>query len=178
VLHTGLRRGELCGLRWRDVDLDAGTLTVASTRVVAEQVEVGEPKTRAGARTIALVADTAAVLATWRRHQLAERMTAGPAWTDHGLVFTDELGVPPHPETVTRWWREAIARAGLRPIRLHDARHTAATLMLRAGTRTKVVSERLGHADIAVTQRIYEHVSQADDQDAADALARALRRVP
>jgi integrase len=161
ALATGMRRGELCGLRWRDVDLAVGTVTVASTRVVAERVVVGEPKTVAGARVVSLDADTVRALQGWRRRQVEERLAAGEAWEDHGLVFVDEFGRPPHPESVTRWWRQAVARADVPPIRLHDARHSA-------------VSQRLGHADVAVTMRVYQHVTRQDDQAAADALARAL----
>ena len=174
VLATGLRRGELCGLRWRDLDLTTGQLTVASTRVVAAGVVVGAPKTRAGSRVIALDAETVSVLALWRKRQAAERLVAGPAWADTGLVFVDALGEPPHPETVTRWWRTAVEAADVPAIRLHDARHTAATLMLRAGIPVKVVSQRLGHADVAVTMRVYQHVTAQDDQLAADALGAAL----
>ena len=89
-------------------------------------------------------------------------------------MFVDELGEPPHPETVTRWWRETVARVGVRAIRLHDARHTAATLQLRAGVPVKVVTQRLGHADVAVTMRVYQHVTAQDDRAAAEALGRAL----
>lgn len=174
MLATGLRRGELCGLRWKDVDLSAGTLEVAETRVVAHDVVTGAPKTRAGARIIALDAGTVAALTAWRRRQAAERLAAGPAWVDHSLVLVDEVGVPPHPETVTRWWSEAATSVGARPIRLHDARHTAATMLLRAGQPVKVVTQRLGHADVAVTMRIYQHVTAQDDREAADALGRAL----
>lgn len=174
VLATGLRRGELCGLRWRDVDLDAGTLEVVETRTVAAEVVVGAPKTKAGSRVIALDAGTVAVMHTWRRVQATERLAAGSAWTDHGLVFVDELGCPPHPETVTRWWNEALEATGSRRIRLHDARHTAATMALRAGVPLKVVTQRLGHADVAVTMRVYQHVTAQDDRVAADALGRAL----
>ena len=106
--------------------------------------------------------------------QVGERLAAGEAWQDHGLVFVDELGRPPHPETMTRWWRESVARAGVPVIRLHDARHTAATVLLRAGVPVKVVSQRLGHADVAVTMRIYQHTTAQDDRAAADALAHAL----
>lgn len=176
VLATGMRRGEVCGLRWQDLDLAVGTVTVASTRVVAERVVVGEPKTVAGARVVSLDADTVRVLQGWRRGQVEERLAAGEAWEDHGLVFVDEFGRPPHPESVTRWWRQAVARADVPPIRLHDARHSAATMMLRAGVPVKVVSQRLGHADVAVTMRVYQHVTRQDDQAAADALARALSR--
>lgn len=117
---------------------------------------------------------TVAALLAWRKRQAAERLAAGPLWVDHGLVFVDELGEPPHPETVTRWWNEAVAAAGARPIRLHDARHTAATMALRAGMPIKVVTQRLGHADVAVTMRVYQHVTAQDDRAAADALGRAL----
>jgi integrase len=161
-------------LRWSDVDIEAGRLEVAETRVVAEDVVTGAPKTRAGARLVALDDATVAALGSWRRRQAEERLAAGPAWSDHGLVFVDELGVPPHPETMTRWWNEAVARAGSRRIRLHDARHTAATLALRAGVPLKVVTQRLGHADVAVTMRVYQHVTAQDDRAAADALGRAL----
>jgi len=174
VLATGLRQGELCGLRWSDVDLEVGRLEVVTTRVVAETVVTGAPKTKAGARLVALDAGTVIGLTAWRRRQLEERLAAGPAWSDHQLVLVDELGVPPHPETVTRWWNEAVARARVRRIRLHDARHTAATLALRAGVPLKVVTQRLRHADVAVTMRVYQHVTAQDDQAAADALGRAL----
>jgi integrase len=174
ALTTGLRRGELAGLRWSDVDMTGGSLTVASTRVVAEGVVTGEPKTRAGCRVVALDRETLSALSAWRRRLAAERLAAGPGWQDVGLVFVDELGLPPHPETITRWWREAVDRAGLARIRLHDARHTAATMLLRAGVPVKVVAQRLGHADVAVTMRIYQHVTAQDDRSAADVLGRAL----
>jgi integrase len=154
--------------------LESGRLEVAITRVVAEEVVIGSPKTKAGARLVALDAGTVAALAAWRRRQAEERLAAGPAWTDHGVVFVDELGVPPHPETITRWWNEAVTRTAVRRIRLHDARHTAATLALRAGVPLKVVTQRLGHADVAVTMRVYQHVTAQDDRAAAEALGRAL----
>jgi integrase len=174
VLSTGMRRGELCGLRWRDVDLKAGIVEIVSTRVVADVVVTGEPKTKAGSRVVSLDATTVAAISAWRKKQAEERLLAGAGWRDHGLVFVDPQGVPPHPETVTRWWREAIARAGVPAIRLHDARHTAATLMLRAGVPVKVVSQRPGHADVAVTMRIYQHVTAQHDQNAADVIGKLL----
>jgi integrase len=163
ALSTGMRRGELCGLRWRDLDLEDGRATVASTRVVAREVVTGEPKTKAGHRVVRLDAETITVLLAWRKHQAEERLMAGSAWRDAGLVFVDALGEPPHPETVTRWWRKACMAAEVPVIRLHDARHTAATLMLRNGVTAKVVSQRLGHADIAVTLRVYQNVTAQDD---------------
>lgn len=174
VLTTGLRRGEVCGLRWQDVDLGAAVVEIVETRVVAEREVHGPPKTAAGTRRIALDQATVSALHGWRRRQAEERLAAGSAWTDSGRVFVDELGVPPHPETVTRWWREAVQSAGARSIRLHDARHTAATLLLRAGVPVKVVTQRLGHADVAVTMRVYQHTTAQDDQAAAAAIGRAL----
>lgn len=175
VIATGLRRGELCGLRWSDIDDDAGVLSVARNRVATgRDVIEGEPKTRAGVRRVSLDANTRMALRRWGAQVAEERLRAGEAYQDHGLVVADELGVPPHPETLTRWWREAVKRAGLPAIRLHDARHTAATMMLRAGVPVKVVSQRLGHADVAVTMRVYQHVTEQDDQAAADAVGRAL----
>lgn len=176
ALATGMRRGELCGLRWNDVDLDAGSVTIAITRVKARTVVVGEPKTETSCRTIAIDPETARALRSWKRRQAAERIASGGAWQDSGYVFVDELGRPPHPETVSRWWREAIERAGVRPIRLHDAQHTAASVLLRARVPLKVASERLGHADVAVTMRVYQQVTTADDSEAADALAAAFSR--
>ena len=174
ALATGLRRGELCGLRWIDLDLDAATVTVANTRVQARTVVEGEPKTISSRRTIALDADTVAALRSWKARQSKERLSAGEAWQDLGYVFVDEMGKPPHPETVSGWWRATVEAAGVSTIRLHDARHTAATLLLRSRVPLKVVSERLGHADVAVTMRVYQHVSPADDQHAADVLGNVL----
>ncbi len=174
VLATGLRRGELCGLRWRDVDLGAGTVEIVQTRVVADRVEIGPPKTKAGARVISLDGGTVEALRAWRARQAGERLAVGAGWVDVGLVLVDEIGRPPHPENVTRWWREAIEATGVRSIRLHDARHSAATMALRAGVPVKVVTQRLGHADVAVTMRVYQHVTAQDDRAAADVLGRAL----
>jgi integrase len=127
-----------------------------------------------GSRTISLDASTLMVLKAWKARLATERLAAGEAWTDCGRVFVDELGVAPHPETVTGWWAAAVRRAGLRHIRLHDARHTAATLALRAGVPVKVVTQRLGHTNVTTTLSIYQHVTQQDDQAAADVLGKLL----
>lgn len=174
VLATGLRRGELLGLRWQDVDFDAGRLEVVETRTVADGEVIGPPKTAAGARVLGLDAETVTVLRAWRKRLAEERLALGAGWTDSGRVFVDELGRPPHPETVTAWWSTAVKRAGVRRIRLHDARHTAATLALRAGVPAKVVTQRLGHSNVSTTLSIYQHVTAQDDQLAADTLGRLL----
>jgi integrase len=174
ALATGMRRGELLGLQWRDVDLAAGVLAVARARVMAGIVTEGRPKTKAGVRRVAIDPATMVALRAWKRAQTEERLHAGPAWSDTGYVFTNELGEPLHPLAVTRAWSRAVMTAGVPLIRLHDARHTAATLMLAAGAPVKLVSQRLGHADIAVTLRVYTHVTAQDDEEAANALGAVL----
>lgn len=172
---TGLRRGEVIGLRWQDVDLDRGSLTVRHvlTRVDGKTVST-TPKTTKGRRTIALDAATVTALRGWRRRQLADRMAAGPAWQDTGLVFTWEDGTLVHPNLPTEWLRQHAAEARLPRIRLHDARHTWASLALVAGVPAKVVSERLGHATVSITLDVYTHAHPALDAEAADTVAQAI----
>lgn len=102
-------------------------------------------------------------------------MHVGPAWSETGYVFTNELGAPLHPLAVTRAWSRDVIASGAPLIRLHDARHTHATLALAAGTPVKVLAQRLGHADVAVTLRVYAHATRQDDEVAAMAVAALLR---
>lgn len=172
AMTTGMRRGELCGLRWQDVDLEAARLKVASTRVVVDyQVLTVNPKSRASARTIALDPATSVALKAHRRRQLEERMAWGPGWTDSGLVFTQEDGEGFHPERVTRMFQAAAKKAELPVIPLHGLRHSYASAGLRAGVGLKVMQERLGHASLSVTSDIYSHVAPEVDQEAADTTA-------
>ncbi len=171
-LARGPRRGEIAGMRWRDVDLEAGTWRVVYTRVsVAGRVVQSEPKTTAGRRSIPLDASLVALLRTHRAAQSAERLACGPGWVDSGFVFTDELGQPLHPEWFTGRWDHLVKTAGVRRIRLHDARHTAATLMLANGTPTKVAAEMLGHASPMITQTLYQHVMPGMAASAGEALS-------
>jgi integrase len=159
VLATGLRRSEAAGLRWEDVDLDAGRLCVRRGRVaVGYAVEEGTPKANR-ARTIGLGPETVAALRGHRRRQLEERMAWGEAWVDSGLVFTREDGTPLHPQTL-RWHLRRLAKAaGVPVIRFHDLRHCATThASLANGVPVKVVSEMLGHASTGITEDVYAHV--------------------
>ena len=131
VAHRGLRRGEACGLGWSDVDLDAGRMTVRRQLVqLGWEVYEDTPKSDAGDRTIALDAGTVASLRAHRRQQVAARLEWGPAWVDSGKVFTREDGSALHPATVTDRFHALVEAAGLPPVRLHDLRHGAASLML------------------------------------------------
>ena len=168
ALATGLRRGELCGLRWSDVSTAAGTIQIAHTRTTAGRAVVSTPKTDSGFRTVSVDAGTIAALKAWKRRQAEERLAAGPAWKESPYVFTREDGSPPHPGWVTKRWNEDVATAGAPAIRLHDARHTAATIMLRAKVPVKVVSERLGHANVGITLAVYAHTTAQDDREAAE----------
>jgi integrase len=134
VAHRGLRRGEACGLRWVDVDLDARRIEVA-TELVQDGWEVYEdsPKSDAGERVVALDAGTVTALREHRRRQLADRMEWGSAWVNSGRVFTRENGSQLHPASITDRFVTLVETAGLPPIRLHDLRHGAASLMLAAG---------------------------------------------
>jgi len=161
---TGLRRGELLALRWRDVDLDGAELRVtrAADEVPGKPVVFKRTKTGKG-RTIALMAATVTCLQDHRKAQAAARLAA-KRWVDHGLVFPNPHGEPWRPSTFSvHWGRSAVVKAA--GIRFHDLRHTHATLMLRAGVPVDAVSKRLGHASPVVTMQIYAHV--LEDADAA-----------
>jgi integrase len=169
---TGARRGEVLGLRWDDLDLDVGRASIEQTVIaVRHAVQFGTPKTAKGARTLRLDAGTVAALKAHRTRQLEERMAVGPGYCDHGLVFAKVDGEPLHPERFSREFDRRVERWGLPRIRLHDLRHTWATLALEANVPAKVVSERLGHANISVTMDIYSHVTEAMDAGAAETVA-------
>lgn len=165
ALMTGMRRGELLGLRWRDVDLDGAFLSVQQqlTRQGDRGLVLAEPKTSRGRRRIPLDAATVAALRARRSQQEIVPV--------QDLVFTRADGHALDPDTVTDAFRKATRAAGLPLIRLHDLRHTAATLMLRAGIHPKVVQERLGHASITMTLDLYSHAVPAMSVEAADQLA-------
>jgi integrase len=176
---TGMRRGEVAGLRWVDVDLDAGRVSPRRPRVVVNhEVLVSEPKTAKGRRSIALDPATVAALRDHGRWQLEERLAVGPGWEDSGLVFTWPDGRPLHPERFSKWFEQHTRAAGLLRIRLHDVRHSYATAALAAGIPAKIVSERLGHANIAITMDTYSHVLPGLDEQAAGTVAQLILGKP
>ena len=174
-LATGMRRGEVAGLRWIDVDLDAERLAVRSTRVlVYTDVQVVEPKTRRSRRAVSLDGGPIAALRAHRANQDTERARIGDAWTETGYVFVREDGRPVDPDRITHLFGVAVTECGLPRIRLHDLRHTAATLALTAGVHPKVVSERLGHSSIAITLDTCSHVLPSMQEDAASKMGLLL----
>jgi len=172
---TGVRRAEAAGLRWENVDLEAGAVAIVETRVsVNYKVLDSDPKTERGRRRIALDPETVRVLRDWRKVQLEERVAWGPAWTDTGYVFTREDGAPWHPDRISKIFLRLVAETGLPRIPVHSLRHTSASLALANGVPLKVVQERLGHSSIAITADVYSHVTEGMDRHAASAIASAL----
>jgi integrase len=169
---TGLRRGEIAGLQWSDVDLDAARLRVSRARVVVNHKVIdSDPKTGRSRREMGLDSATVGVLRTHRRRQAEQRLAWGPAYQSTDLVFTWEDGRPLHPNLISKTFARLAGNAKLPVIRLHDLRHSYASAALEAGIGLKVVSERLGHASISVTGDIYSHVRAEVDQQAADQVA-------
>ena len=145
VALRGLRRGEAAGLRWSDLDLDAGTLTVTGQlQQLGGRLMAGPPKSDAGRRVIALDQTTIAALRAHHAGQQAERAAAGWRWAETGYVFTTVTGKPVGPDRLTRLFRRLVADSGLPPVTLHGLRHGAATLALAAGTDLKIVADQLG----------------------------------
>ena len=177
IAATGLRRGEALAVRWRDVDLDAGTLAVTGTLGrVGGKLERTTPKSARSRRTLGLTPGVVAVLRKQRVAQLEAKMRAGSRWVSTEYVFTTEIGTPIEPRNVLREFVAAVQRAGLDGdgIGLHTLRHSAATAMLDAGKPLHVVSRILGHSSVAITGDIYGHADDARQRDALDGLGAAL----
>jgi integrase len=173
--YTGARRGELCALRW--TDLDGSLLTISKSRVKAGRQVLELNSTKGGTngrRTIRVDADTVELLKVHRKKQIEERLALGECWTDTGYVFVREDGLPIDVSTPTHLFRKLIKETGLRLIRLHDLRHIHATELLRLGEPLHVVAHRLGHRDAMVTATVYAHVSDHQIETASDTFAHAM----
>lgn len=174
LLTRGLRRGELCGLRWDDVDLDGGALSINRTRVIVDGKPTDSlPKTAAGRRSIPLDPALVGLLRRHRAAQAAEKLAAGAEYEDSGWLVADELGHPYYPDSVSAWFDQKVKDAGLRRIRLHDCRHSVASLLLASGVPVKLVADLLGH-DPKVTLATYAHVLPGASAEATAALSARL----
>lgn len=152
---TGARRGEVLGLRWQDVDLEADPPRVSISETLIGDREASTPKTESGRRSIDLDSVTATALRTHRKRQAEERLALGPAYDSNDFVFCREDGTPIWPRTFSRAFASHVKAAGLPSIPLKNLRHTHATILLANGVSPKVIQERLGHADIVITLRVY-----------------------
>lgn len=177
ALSTGMRSGEMLGLTWRAVDFERGAVSVvASLQPTATgELALMEPKTPRSRRVIDI---EPRVVATLRRHRAAqemERRVAGEAWAENDLVFTSSTGAPLDGRHLIRaWFRPLLKKAGLPPIRIHDLRHSYASIALARGVHPKVVQEAMGHSTIAVTLDLYSHVVPSLQRDAAKEMGAAL----
>lgn len=170
---TGMRRGEALGLSWEDVDFDRCQIRVRRSLVDADWgvPTFNDPKTESGWRTITVDQETLTGLRRIRTRQAQERLLVGKGYRDYGLVFCWPDGTPRHPDRISRRFRELCDRANLPPIRLHDLRHTNATLLLESGVPAHVVQKRLGHGHVAITLGTYARVTPTMDDDAAARIA-------
>nr|WTB36100.1 site-specific integrase [Streptomyces sp. NBC_00830] len=177
ALHTGLRKGELLGLRWEDLDLAGGTASIRRTlqRTNSSGLTALPTKTQRSERRIALPTECLHSLEQHRERQHQEREAAGTGWKASGYVFTRPDGSPIEGATLTRHFNTLLRHVRLRRIRFHDLRHSAATLLLEQGVELVVIKELLGHAHIGVTATVYAHVRLRLQRDAIDLLGHALR---
>jgi integrase len=177
TLYLGMRRAELLGLRWSDVDLTAGTLEIVQTlQRVAGELRFVPAKTLSSERTVPLIGLCVEALRAHKAKQAWEASQAGEGrWSDSGLVFTSTVGTPIEPDNLRRSWHPLRASLGLGPVRFHDLRHTCVSLLLDLGVPPHVVREIVGHADIGVTMNIYAHASLAEKRAALLKLDERLR---
>lgn len=169
ILYTGMRRSEVLALRWSDVELLSSQISVSRS---IHQLHDGsfifrQPKSAKGRRTVALSPTTTQVLREYREKTATERLLDGSLLRESDLVFSKSDGYPIRPNTITRAWSDMARKCGIKASRLHDARHTHASIMLKAGVYPRIVQERLGHSTIAVTLDIYSHVSPGLQEAAA-----------
>jgi len=172
AILTGMRRSELSGLKWDAVDLGSGRLMVLNTlqRLNGRGLVDGRPKTPKSRRSIALSPNAVTLLKRIKTNQFECRLAAGPAWSNTDYVFTSADGNPIDPDALTHEFHDIVTRAGLPPMTLHGLRHAHATLLLMKKIPAKVVSERLGHSNIAVTMDTYSHVLPDMQEEAALAI--------
>ena len=175
ALSTGLRRGELLGLRWQDTDLESRMLFVRQTlQRVDGELRFVPPKTHRSTRSVPLSQLAVSALSAQRVRQAEDRLLVGPAWEDHGLVFATHIGTPLEPRNVNRRFSTARSAAGLQWVRLHDLRHAFATFLLDQGEELRTVMDLLGHSTIRLTADTYGHVLPSRARSAVDAIDRVL----
>jgi integrase len=172
AITTGLRQGELLGLRWSDLNWETGRLRVQRQvqRISGQGLVFSEPKSDAGRRGIRLGSTALEKLKQHKGLQDQQRLFAGDRWQEYDLIFPSTIGTPMGPRNLLRDFKGLLQKSGLPEIRFHDLRHSAATLMLEQGVHPKVVQERLGHSSITLTLDTYSHVLPSLQEDAAEKL--------
>jgi len=178
ALTTGMRRGELLALQWKDIDWKGGSLQVRRSvnRYVGQGFKVSKPKTKQSRRKIVLPVFVLEVLKEHRTRQLEERLQAGPTWEDHGLVFSNAYGNYLNPSHLGTDFHKLLKKAQLPMVRFHDLRHTAASLLLKMKVSPKMVQELLGHSDIEMTLGIYSHVLPGIHEEAMEKMDQLFKK--
>lgn len=167
-----MRRGEILALTWNSVDFDAGTIAIDASRIpIAGGSSTGATKTRTSTRTLPLPTDLTRALKAERKRQRELRLELGSLWPGNDNVVLDGAGNAPHPDTLTHAWTDALSTAKLPHVRLHDARHSCATLMHMRGVPVAVIAAWLGHQDAGFTLRTYAHSTNDALTDAAATLS-------
>ena len=176
AIHTGMRQGELLGLKWENVDLAANAIRVRHTLLRTKgRVILGEPKTKKSRRTVRLTGAASRALEEHLERQLKVMERLGDLYRDQGLVFTTEVGTPINPSNLRKWsFAPLLQKAGLPRSRFHDLRHTCATLLLSKNIHPKYVQELLGHATVSITLDTYSHVLPGMGNQVADAMEDVL----
>lgn len=179
LLFTGMRRGELCGLEWKDIDFERAVITVrrSSLYLPGKGVFEDETKNETSERCMKVSADVVTMLKTWRAEQSKQRLRMGDQWQTSDRLFTAWDGAPIRPDVITAWFHKFVTKNGLPPIHIHSLRHTNATLLIAAGTSLTTVAARLGHANSTTTSKIYAHAIKSADQAAAEVLQDILHPV-
>lgn len=179
AIHTGMRRGELLGLKWDDIDLENTTVRVRRTLARTDngrRIALGEPKTKNSRHTVRLTPQAVDALKRHRARQAEEKLKSGAFYKDQGLVFTAEGGTPINPSNLrNRSFVPLLKKAGLPQITFHDLRHTCASILFSKSVHSKFVQELLGHASVAITLDTYSHMLPGMGGEAADAMGEALR---
>jgi len=182
ALNTGLRAGELLGLRWSDLDLARALLTLSRQQIRSTRFgHLDTPTKGKRARAIALTAETITTLRAHKIRQVEDRLAAGPSWQDENRIFPNGTGGALSERTIRGDWVSSLKRWGLAPMHFHGLRHLHATYLLIAGVHPKVVSERLGHSTTAITMETYSHVTPGLQQSAAEdfaAIIKSIRKQP
>lgn len=172
LLFTGMRRGELCGLEWKDIDFERAVITVrrSSLYLPGKGIFEDETKNATSERCMKVSADVVTMLKTWRAEQSKQRLRMGDQWQTSDRLFTAWNGAPIRPDVITAWFHKFVTKNGLPPIHIHSLRHTNATLLIAAGTSLTTVAARLGHANSTTTSKIYAHAIQSADAAASAAI--------
>jgi integrase len=175
AVTTGLRRGEVLGLRWKDIDVDSKKASIRKNLVAIDNRPVlQDPKTKGSYRSVTFPAMTIEELKNHQKVQHQEKLLAGEAYQDNDLIVATSIGTPIGPRNLLRSFYRILEKGNLPKMRFHDLRHTHATLMLQQGEHPKIVSERLGHANTRITMDTYSHVLPNMQQEAVDRFEKML----